>query len=196
MRKNIVLIDFENVQPESLAGLAPEHFQVKIFLGANQASIPTTLARSTQPRGDGVEYVQISGTGPNALDFHIAFYIGQFAEKDPTACFHIVSKDKGFNPLIEHLKSRHITVVRSDSIDDIPAIKHAAATSPKKRANAFIAQLQKPGFTKPNTRETLSNAINCFFQNRLSAAETDAVIAVLQAKRHITVEDEKIVYTR
>ena len=50
-------------------------------------------------------YVKISGTGPNALDFHIAFYIGQFAEKDPGANFYIVSQDAGFDPLLNHLKT-------------------------------------------------------------------------------------------
>jgi hypothetical protein len=77
-----------------------------------------------------VEYVQISGSGPNALDFHIAFYIGQFAAQDPTACFHIVSNDTGFDPLIEHLKSRKISAARTPSIDSIPAIKNGGANSP------------------------------------------------------------------
>jgi hypothetical protein len=37
MSTNYVLVDFENVQPESLAALAGGAFQVKFFIGAAQA---------------------------------------------------------------------------------------------------------------------------------------------------------------
>ena len=194
MRKNIVLIDLENVQPESLACLAPEHFQVAIFLGANQAKIPTPLAMSIHRLGERAELIQISGHGPNALDFHIAFYIGQFAAQVPTPYFHIVSKDTGFDPLIEHLKSRKIAAARSPSIDNIPAIKNGAAKSPGERAKAYVAHLHLPTSTRPRTTKTLSNAINHFFPNQLSEAETAKVIAVMRSEKHITIKDGKIAY--
>lgn len=38
---------------------------------------------------------------------------------DPTAYFHIVSKDGGFDPLIEHLRARHIQVHRHVSCADL-----------------------------------------------------------------------------
>jgi hypothetical protein len=196
MRKNIVLIDLENVQPESLACLPPEHFQVAIFLGANQAKIPTSLAMSIHRLGEQAELIQISGRGPNALDFHIAFYIGQFAAQVPTPYFHIVSKDTGFDPLIEHLKSRKISAARSISIDAIPAIQQGAAKSPGERAKAFIAKLQRPTTTRPKTTKTLSSAINHFFQNQLSDVETAKVIAVMQSEKHISIKDGKIAYAR
>jgi len=40
MRINYVLIDFENVQPESLAVLQQDHFKVMVFVGANQTKVP------------------------------------------------------------------------------------------------------------------------------------------------------------
>ena len=54
-----------------------------------------------QSLGADAEYVRIEGNGPNALDFHIAFYIGNIAAKDPDCYFHIISKDTGFDPLIK-----------------------------------------------------------------------------------------------
>lgn len=36
MKTNYVLIDYENVQPEFAQSLAPEHFKVIVFVGANQ----------------------------------------------------------------------------------------------------------------------------------------------------------------
>ena len=44
MRINYVLIDLENVQPASLAGLDAEFFKVLIFVGASQTKIPFELA--------------------------------------------------------------------------------------------------------------------------------------------------------
>ena len=53
-----------------------------------------------QELGERAKTIKISGAGSNALDFHVAFYIGQIAANDPEAFFNIISKDKGFDPLI------------------------------------------------------------------------------------------------
>ena len=84
MRTN-VLIDYENVQSEDLSALKQDNFRIIVFVGARQTKIPFETAVALQQLGSNAEYVKISGSGPNALDFHIAFYIGQLAEKDPEA---------------------------------------------------------------------------------------------------------------
>ena len=43
-------------------------------------------------------YVRLEASGSNALDFHIAYYLGNLVISDPTAYFHIISKDTGFDP--------------------------------------------------------------------------------------------------
>ena len=75
LRTNYVLIDFENIQPKSLAALEQDHFKVFVFVGASQAKLPFEVVNSVQRMGIKAEYVQISGNGPNALDLHIAYYI-------------------------------------------------------------------------------------------------------------------------
>lgn len=127
MKTNYVLIDFENVQPESIAALDAEHFHVIVFCGANQTKVGLDLAAAMQKMGARARYLQIAGNGSNALDFHIAFYIGELATRDPAAFFHIISKDTGFDPLIAHLKSRKILSARSKSIADMPIFKAPAA---------------------------------------------------------------------
>ncbi len=87
VRTNFVLVDFESIQPDSLAALAPGHFKVLVFVGANQTKVSLELAAALQRMGDKAEYIKITGTGPNALDFHIAFYNGHLAAQDPTAYF-------------------------------------------------------------------------------------------------------------
>lgn len=129
MRTNYVLIDYENVQPEIMAELDKEHFKVIVFVGASQAKVTFEVASVLQRMGSRAEYIKISNNGSNALDFHIAFYIGQISVKEPDAFFHIVSKDTGFDPLIAHLKGRKIFSSRSKEVSEIPIIK-AAANSP------------------------------------------------------------------
>ena len=75
-RPNIVLVDFENVQPKDIGLLKGGPFKVKVFLGPNQSKIPVSLAAALQSLGDSAEYIILEAAGTNALDFHIAYYIG------------------------------------------------------------------------------------------------------------------------
>ncbi|MDD4022476.1 MAG: PIN domain-containing protein, partial [Synergistaceae bacterium] len=98
--KKYIYIDFEN-----LPGVEMEHIddaKILIFLGENQKKIPTEMIRKTQPMGDRVEWVTISGVGRNALDFHIAYYLAK-NHTDPSANHYIVSMDAGYDPLIKHV---------------------------------------------------------------------------------------------
>ncbi len=100
MATNYVLIDFENVHPKNLELLTKHPFKVFVFVGANQSKVPFDLADSMQLLGNDAKYIKIAGNGQNALDFHISYYVGELAGKDADAQFHIISKDKGFDPLI------------------------------------------------------------------------------------------------
>jgi hypothetical protein len=71
------------------------------FWVPRSVKISLETARALQAFGPDVEYVQMDGNGTNALDFHIAYYIGRLAAEYPDAYFHIISKDTGFDPLIK-----------------------------------------------------------------------------------------------
>lgn len=194
MRKNFVLIDFESVQPEALEALAHEHFQVIVFVGASQTKLPFETAAALQRMGNKAEYVKISGNGPNALDFHIAFYIGQLASADPTAYFHIISKDTGFDPLIHHLKTKKIFAARSKDVGEIPLVKAANTRTPEERQQIIISKLQQPKATKPRTVKTLSSTIATYFQKQLLDDEIAALVQGLIASKFITVVEGKVTY--
>lgn len=186
MRKNYIFIDYENVQPESIAGLEKGNFYILLFLGANQSKINTQLARSLQPLGSRVEYIVLSGNGKNALDFHIAYYIGERAAIEPDAYFHIVSKDSGFDPLIEHLQERNILVSRSGSFGEISILQKSSLKTLPERTSVVKARLaQMEG--KPNTVKTLSSTINALFQKTLSDEEVEMVVKDLCGKGVIAI---------
>lgn len=194
MRTNFVLIDFESVQPEALDTLRQEHCKVIVFVGASQAKVPFAVASALQRMGSKAEYVKITGNGPNALDFHIAFYIGQLAAAEPTAYFHIISKDTGFDPLIQHLKTKKIFAARSKDISEISLVKTAHAKSPEERLQIILAKLQQPQVTKPRTIKSLSSSIASHFQKQLSEEDIAGLIAGMAASRFITIAEGKVTY--
>ena len=194
MRTNYVLIDFESVQPASLVALEQEHFRVLAFVGANQAKVPFDLAAALQRMGDKAQYIKIAGNGPNALDFHVAFYIGELAAGEPGAYFHVISKDTGFDPLIKHLRARKIWAARSVTIEEIPLVKAGNTKSPEERAVLFFEKLQQPKVTRPRTEKTLASALASFFQKQISDEEVAAVIAAMRRASFIDVLDGKITY--
>ena len=81
MPTNYVLIDFENVQPKNLEVLSRHPFKVLVFVGASQTKVPYDLAEAMQQLGENARYIKIGGNGNNALDFHIAFYVGELSSQ-------------------------------------------------------------------------------------------------------------------
>lgn len=195
MRKNYVFIDYENVQPARLSVLDQDHFKVMVFVGASQTRLAFESAAALQRMGSRAEYIKISGNGSNALDFHIAFYIGHLAAQDPTAYFHIISKDAGFDPLVQHLKARKIFAARSKDVADIPLVKAASTTSPQERLDLVVAKLRQLAASKPRTLKTLSSTIGSLFQKQLAEEEVASMVSELQSRSLIAVAGTKVSYT-
>ncbi|WP_164101866.1 PIN domain-containing protein [Candidatus Laterigemmans baculatus] len=194
MRTNYVLIDFENVQPTSLAELDAEHFRVLVFVGANQNKLDFETAAGLQRLGPRAEYVKISGNGSNSLDFHIAFYIGSLSAANPDAVFHIVSKDKGFDPLIQHLKGRNVSVTRSAGVANIQMRNTARSKTIAERVAIVVDNLRQRGTSKPRTVKTLTSTINSLFQKQLTDEELASVVRCMQSLGIVAIEGAKVTY--
>lgn len=187
---NYVLIDLENVQPKNIGVLSGHDFKVIVFVGEKQSKISFDLALELQRLGDNAEYIKITGNGPNALDFHIAFYIGEFSQLTPNNYFHIISKDRGFDPLIAHLKTRKIRVQRHKDVIDIPLLKVINATSTKERCDAIVSFLIARGSAKPRKVKTLLNSINSLFQKSLTQEELNQLLQELVKRKAIIITDK------
>lgn len=193
MRTNYVLIDYENVQPEDLSLLCADHFRIFVFVGANQKKLSVSIVQTIQPFGKRAEYIPIAGNGPNALDFHIAFYIGQLAERDSASYFHIISADKGFDPLIRHLKDeKNILVKRYPAIAEIPLL--SSTKSPSERVALVTARLTQLKTNRPRTAKTLSNSISAIFQKQLPPEEVEAIKSGLIENSIVSINGTKVTY--
>ena len=213
-RTNFVFIDFENVQPKDMELLIGGPFKVKVFLGSTQTRLPVELVRVLQPFGQDAEYIQIDGSGNNALDFHIAYYIGRLAAEFPDGFFHIISKDTGFDPLIKHLKEKNIYCLRSTAISDIPLLIPPKPADSTKNTSAIetatTPQASKPGQTskvdsviqklisqkasKPRKLKTLGSTIKAHFANQLANDELQQLIVQLTKQGIIKVADGNVTY--
>lgn len=194
MRTNYVLIDYENVQPSALSALDKEFFKVYVFVGANQVKVNFDVVEALQRLGSNGKYIKISGNGPNALDFHIAYFIGKLAAQDETPFFHIISKDTGFDPLIAYLKANKIYACRSKSIHDIPIVKVANSSGLSERVSAVVANLRQRGNSRPRTPKTLSSTVNSLFQKNLTENDLTGLLTALEQQGHIVVSGNKVTY--
>jgi hypothetical protein len=194
VRTNFVLIDSENVKPEYIEKLKQEHFRVYVFVGANLKKLDFPIAKALQSLGSNGSYVQISGHGPNALDFLIAYHIGKLSAAHPDAYFHIISKDKGFDPLIKHLKDQKIFCSRSASVLEIPLVRSTDKLPPRQRAADFYEKRIASAKARPATVASLQSAILSHFHNALSSEEVAEVLEALTAAGHVVENGKKVAY--
>ncbi len=201
MKTNHVLVDFENVRIESLALLAPKQFHVHLFLGPTNTKIPTALAVGMHSLGDRARYVQLDSSAKDALDIQIAFYAGELATAKPDAFLHVISKDKGFDPLVRHLKERKIFAARSESIEDMPCFRGPVPTSvvpsvsfdPESLVALVRADLLKRGAARPRRLSTLKSTVIARI-GKENESSADSVIASLVSAGTVVSEGEKIRY--
>ena len=194
MSTNYVLIDFENVQPKNLNILAAHPFKVLVFIGASQTKVPRHVAVAMQALGERAQYVEIDGNGPNALDFHIAYYIGELAAADPTGSFHIISKDRGFDPLIRHLKGKKIEVRRENDLAEIPNLRIPKKAKKDDMIDAIVKNLVGRGQSRPRKVKTLQNTISHLVSETLDEKALAALVNELQKRKLIVVNKGNIKY--
>jgi hypothetical protein len=172
MKELHALVDYENVQPEleELAKLAPGFTDIWLFHGPHQAKRAAQFAESHER----VTPVPRSGKGPNALDFHLSFYLGYVAAKHPDAHLVVVANDKGYDPMIAHAKMLNFTVKRVGYKAKLPVATKKART--KKTPIPKVAPAVKIATKKTTlTRSVVSK----------KTANTKAYVAVktVQAKK-------------
>lgn len=194
MQTNYVFIDFENVQPKNIEILAKHPFKIYVFVGASQIKIPTDLATSLQELGHDAKYIRVSGHGPNALDFHITYYLGKLVAEEPEAYFHIISKDKGYDALITHLQGQGIKIQREKDLAEIPILRTSHSTSDSEKVSTIVKNLIGRGQSKPRKVQTLANTINTLFTKRLEEKELLSLIEQLKQKKYIVINGSNISY--
>lgn len=117
MRLNIYL-DYQNLHPTQFGFFLPKLHKIYIFAAEGQ-KLPEKTADQLITYPGKIKLIRVQGTSKNNLDFHMAFLLGRHHQKlSRKVGFIIVSKDKGFDYLIQHLNAMGRKIIRAESISE------------------------------------------------------------------------------
>ena len=197
-----LLIDFENLQPENFDQIPVAHTHIWLFVGAIQKSITIELAQSLLRFGERAHIVRVKKTGKNALDFYLSYYLGKITATDPEATIVILSKDGGYDLLLEHIEDEQQAqgIVRLAALDGsspataAPAVlpeTPEADTTPQHRPvapyyrTALIALRQADAFRPSRVHNLFLNIKNHILLEQLSdkaEAEREHIVHIIIRK--------------
>ncbi|MBN2464030.1 hypothetical protein JXD38_00185 [candidate division WOR-3 bacterium] len=180
-KPRLLLVDFENVQQVELGDI-DDSYRVIIFVGADQKNVPFDLVKKAQKLGNRVEWQKITGNGSNALDFFIAFQLGRVFDKATRPECVVLSKDKGFEPLLKFLNTSGMKSRRINALSELHHRHATAASTADPGLSRVVEVLGRSGkHARPRKRKTLSQAIHAMFQKKTSQEEVDKIIDAMFA---------------
>jgi hypothetical protein len=192
---NHVFVDYENMHQMDPDLIGRRAVTVTLLVGAKQTRMELTVVEKLMEHAASVHLIRLTSTGRNAVDFALAYYLGRSVLADPTAYFHIVSKDKGFDPLIEHLRSRHIHVRRHD---DFTTVTFSGPTkTPPAQAESLLSRvaenLRKNTKNRPKSKKTLVAHVRHLAGETATDADISEVNDKLYQDGHVKVGDKDAV---
>lgn len=189
---NHVFVDFENVHGMDPALIGDKATSFTLLLGPRQTKLDVSLVETMLQHAASVELIRLTSSGRNALDFALSYYLGQKVLADPTGCFHLVSKDKGYDPLVDHLRSRHIDVRRHDDFKTLTFCSKAggAADSARNEVEKVLERLRKNVAGRPKKRATLLSHLRSNLGKNATEADALRVFEDLRKAGHLSLGDK------
>lgn len=182
-RTHYIFVDFENIHEVDLELVAGKPVVVVLVLGERNKKLPVDMVKKLLKYPAQVRLVEAGGSGRNALDFVLAYRIGVESVANPKGFFHVVSRDKGFDPLIRHLKDNHILAERHESFAKAFGVSGGTLASLQERIKVVTERLTKNKKNRPKREKTLRSQINAYFGKQLSERElTEMQLALIGAK--------------
>ncbi len=205
-----LLVDYENVQPTAneLLQLRDSDVRLWIFHGPHQTRFPADVVSAWQPLGDRLQYVKSDKAGRNALDLHIAFCMGELAEKgrasQDSGRFVVIAKDKDLDALFGYLRQHGIHAARAESLsqaltcaENLPRGIHRKApekTNLSHEGARILAQLRAHPQQRPATEKRLLNFIASFLALDAASKAVARVIAELKESGVLAVQGTRLTY--
>jgi hypothetical protein len=195
---NHVLVDCENVHEVDPSLIGAKAVSFTLLLGAKQTKLNAVLVEKLLEHAAAVELIRLSSGGKNALDFALSYYLGRKVLADPTAYFHVITKDKGYDPLIEHLRSRHINARRHDDFSTLTfshKAREAQAVTKVEPACAedgliqVLERLRKNVTNRPKKKATLLSHLKSNLGKDATEADAARVFEKLRKAGHVELGD-------
>jgi hypothetical protein len=212
---NHVFVDFENVHEIDLAVIGNKAVSFNLLVGPQQKRLDAAVVEKLMEHAASVQLVRLTSAGNNALDFTLAYYLGRAVAADPAGFFHIVSKDAGYDPLIEHLRSKHIRARRHEDFTTLtfsglakpPAAPPLTVVpKPKRQAKSeaqssvmdqweaqVLEHLRKLTTTRPKTEQKLLSYLDSHLGHKLTEVEASNLIKYLSQAGHLAIDGQGMV---
>jgi hypothetical protein len=197
MPKHVYLIDYENIQNLDLTPLLDQDVLIKVFCGENQKYTGKFFDSAMEFGKEKMDRIEISGSGKNAADFHIAYFIGKLSKELIEPHFHIISKDTGFKPLVDYLTQKDKVACQQES--KIAVVAQSKKIAPKQARDNYqrvVENLAKtPEKKKPKTMEKLRHHVNSLTGKKIGEEEIEKIVERLKVDKKISVDENgKISY--
>src|SRR5882672_541494 len=209
---NHVFVDFENIHEVDLAIIGNKAVSFTLLVGSRQTKLDACLVEKLLEHATSVQLVRLTSGGKNALDFVLAYHVGRAAAADPAGFFHIVSKDTGFDPLIEHLKCKQIRARRHDSFatltfasspkllippTPVTPSKLKSLPPPKAlpsildaRATQVLEHLRKISTTRPRNSKKLVSFCVAYLGKKITEEEALKLVGDLSQAGHLAIGEK------
>ena len=197
---NHVFVDFENVKAIDATVMGGKNLTFHLFLGPQNKKLDVDVVEKLLDNAQAVKLIRSPVAGKNALDFVLAYHLGQAVQTDPKGYFHIISKDGGFDSLVKLLESKRVKVRRHVDwsglhFDSPPKKPVAEAPTPVAKAlspgaEKVLENLRKSEKNRPKKKKTLvSHALN-FLGKGATTAMGEEVVEELRKSGRLVIDDK------
>jgi len=207
MYKSIIFVDFENVQYINTSQIDTKT-KIIVMVGLDQNKKAFEFTKDLFNKVSSIELIKVNGRGNNALDFFIAFYLGKYFDTIKEAEIIIISKDTGYDQLINHLNGDGISIKREGLAKNVNK-QGKEKNEPKQKLekpknetetnyvqtvlNYLKNQTESQKNKRPKKKTTLINDLTTHFPN-IQKNNIEEAIDIIIKKKIITITDNKIDY--
>lgn len=178
-RANYIFVDFENIQEVDLALVAGKSVTVFFILGERHRTLPVELVNQLLAHAGQVRVIRTGQAGKNALDFVLACELGRQTALDAEGYFHILSKDKGFDALVVHLKAQGVHASRHELFGRIPVLAKVPALALAERVARVQERLACNPASRPKREKSLRGLVRGTFAGQLTVEEEEETLGAL-----------------
>lgn len=192
---NHVFVDFENVHQVDRSVIGSKSVCFTLLLGARQTKLDVALVEKLMEHAASVQLVRLTSSGRNALDFTLAYYLGRAVLSDPSGYFHIVSKDTGYDPLIAHLRSRHIHAHRHDDFTTLTfsGLQKPSSAQSEDLFTRVLEHLRKNTTNRPKRKKTLVSHLLALAGKTATEGDVLKLVESLREAGHLSLGDKDAV---
>ena len=170
--KSLYCIDFENVGDSGIIGISKlgKDDEVVIFYGSNNNSISFNSHEMIVLANCQTTIMKCDKSAKNYLDFQLVSFIGMRLGKEQYSKVVIVSKDMGFDSVVDFWSKENVAICRQEAIDaSVKSVAKLTATRNRKKpeqkksekvsANKSESKtVNKPAAPKSGNKKTLSES--------------------------------------